>query len=282
MLAKLKSGRSLHLLFQQCCHVKERRDTNLIPWLPPDRCHPHQSVRISDRHCLSYSNYHRTRLDRLDYLTEEGGPFYIQIAPSSPHVNEDLGLTVPLKRHVGQFPNAMAPRIPSYNPADDIQDNKRNWMRGLPLMNETRINATDFSYQARVEALQGVDEIIQDVIALLEKKGIIDNTYSESHSDNQRQPLTVFKSSTPPTTDTTLEISAYLLARHCHTDKTRICHLLFEVLEYLKVVLHLFRVLILILRLHFLRSLSCLKRITLSSSTARASSSSGSLLVTPH
>lgn len=51
-------------------------------------------------------------------------------------------------------------------------------MRGLPLLNQTRLNFTDAAYEARVEALQGIDEIIEDVVTLLEQKKVIDNTYS--------------------------------------------------------------------------------------------------------
>lgn len=46
-------------------------------------------------------------------------------------------------------------------------------------MNQSRVDFSDSAYQARVEALQGVDEIIEDIVALLEKRTAIDNTYSK-------------------------------------------------------------------------------------------------------
>lgn len=46
-------------------------------------------------------------------------------------------------------------------------------------MNESAINFADFVYRSRLQALQGVDEIVEDVIAMLEERGVIDNTYSK-------------------------------------------------------------------------------------------------------
>lgn len=51
-------------------------------------------------------------------------------------------------------------------------------MQYLKPMNESSIGFADFVYQSRLQALAGIDEIVEDVIAKLEDKGIIDNTYS--------------------------------------------------------------------------------------------------------
>lgn len=76
------------------------------------------------------------------------------------------------------FPNAKTPRNPNFNPADEYQHKKGSWLRTLSLMNQTAIDFADFTYQSRAQSLQGIDEIIEDVVRMLEKKGIIDNTYS--------------------------------------------------------------------------------------------------------
>ena len=47
-------------------------------------------------------------------------------------------------------------------------------------MNDTEIKHADQHFLKRIQALQGVDEIVQDVVELLDKKGVLDNTYSES------------------------------------------------------------------------------------------------------
>lgn len=77
------------------------------------------------------------------------------------------------------FPNATAPRSPNWNPADEFQLKKGSWLRNLPIMNESTIEFADFAYRSRAQALQGVDEIIEDVVRVLETKGIINNTYSK-------------------------------------------------------------------------------------------------------
>lgn len=48
-------------------------------------------------------------------------------------------------------------------------------------MNESAINFADFVYRSRLQALQGVDEIVEDVITMLEEKRVLNNTYSKSH-----------------------------------------------------------------------------------------------------
>jgi hypothetical protein len=51
-------------------------------------------------------------------------------------------------------------------------------------MNQSVIDVADAHYRARLAVLQGVDEIIEDVIQKLEDKGILDNTYIIYTTDN--------------------------------------------------------------------------------------------------
>lgn len=89
---------------------------------------------------------------------------------------------IPLQRHLEDFPNVKAPKGPNFNAADKYQVNAGGWVKTLPLINDTAIDFIDFVYRTRLQALAGIDEIIADVVALLEKKGIIDNTYSKVKS----------------------------------------------------------------------------------------------------
>lgn len=82
------------------------------------------------------------------------------------------------------FPDAKAPKNPNFNPADEYQQKKGSWLRTLPLMNESAIDFADLTYRSRAQSLQGVDEIINDVVQMLEKKSIIDNTYSTIYVPN--------------------------------------------------------------------------------------------------
>lgn len=109
-------------------------------------------------------------------------PFYLEVAPVTPHVRPGGTPTVPPKRYKDTFAGLKAPRIPNWNPAQGHTDQKVAWLRDLPAMNESIIHQSDLSYQRRVEALQGVDELVHDVIKALEKKGVLDNTYSKYDS----------------------------------------------------------------------------------------------------
>lgn len=84
-----------------------------------------------------------------------------------------------------QYLNESAPRTPNFNPAADIQEaSKSGWVQYLQAMNSSAIDFADFVFQSRLQALAGIDEIVEDVIAYLEEKDIIDNTYVIYTSDN--------------------------------------------------------------------------------------------------
>ena len=72
-------------------------------------------------------------------------------------------------------------------------------------MNEDIIAAVDRSFRARLQGLQGVDEIVEDVVALLERKGILDNTYSE--------PTCFFEKSAVSANDLQLSIQLTMVRR---------------------------------------------------------------------
>lgn len=46
-------------------------------------------------------------------------------------------------------------------------------------MNDSVIEVSDLAYRRRIQALQGVDDLVNDIVTLLEEKGILDETYSE-------------------------------------------------------------------------------------------------------
>lgn len=52
-------------------------------------------------------------------------------------------------------------------------------MKNLRQLNETEIAQGDWLFRQRIESLQGVDEILEDVMQLLEDKQISGNTYSK-------------------------------------------------------------------------------------------------------
>lgn len=118
-------------------------------------------------------------LRRLEWMASREKPFYLEIAPSSPHVVPGGYPTIPLARHAHLFPGLTAPRLPNYNPTDEYTMQKPGWLREMPRMNSSVMAASDASMRARIQALQGVDELVEDVLDLLEARGVLDNTYGE-------------------------------------------------------------------------------------------------------
>lgn len=75
-----------------------------------------------------------------------------------------------------------APRTPNFNPPDEFQALKPSYLKDAPLLNASAIEFLDQSYRARLESLLGVDEIVEDILVLLEEKGVLNNTYSKLSS----------------------------------------------------------------------------------------------------
>ncbi|KAF4452184.1 putative arylsulfatase precursor [Fusarium austroafricanum] len=92
-------------------------------------------------------------------LTKSDKPFYIQIAPTSPHTSKN-GLSVPCARHMWAFNNATAPRTPNFNPEDKWTTMKPAWLKERKFMT------------------------LEQIAFLLKKKGELDNTYFIYTTDN--------------------------------------------------------------------------------------------------
>jgi hypothetical protein len=116
-------------------------------------------------------------LERLEHLVEQEDPFFLMIAPTAPHVENLTDPPTPPSRYNNKFANLTIPYRPNFNPPDELHTDRPSWWAGLPRLNETQINETQRLYQRRLEALQGVDDIIEDVVTLLDGKGELDNTY---------------------------------------------------------------------------------------------------------
>jgi len=133
----------------------------------------------------------------LDEALELGDPFFLTIATSAPHsdvtipenfgqqAHRDMGslmaAPIPAERHKHLFQDVKVPRTASFNPE---KQGGVSWVKDLPLLNQTVIDYNDFFYRSRLQALQAVDEIVEEVVERLEKAGIADNTYVIYSTDN--------------------------------------------------------------------------------------------------
>jgi arylsulfatase A-like enzyme len=104
-------------------------------------------------------------------------PFFVYLSTYAPHVP-----VKPAQRHETLFPELKAPRTASFNEAD-VSD-KPDWIHYDPLLSEEEIAKMDLEYRLRVQAMQAVDEMIAQLIAVLKETGQLDNTYVIFTSDN--------------------------------------------------------------------------------------------------
>ncbi|OCK87597.1 arylsulfatase [Cenococcum geophilum 1.58] len=127
----------------------------------------------------------------LDDAVTAGKPFFLGIAPIACHSNVILPLAaaelpiftapIPAKRHETLFPDAIVPRTESFNPD---QPSGANWIKKLPIQNESNVDSNDRFYRQRLRSLQVVDEIIDKTVRRLEQYGILENTYIIYSTDN--------------------------------------------------------------------------------------------------
>jgi N-acetylglucosamine-6-sulfatase len=104
-------------------------------------------------------------------------PFFTYVAPYIPH-----GPATPPHRYEGIYPNAKAPRTPSFNEAD-VSD-KPAWIRNKPKLTQAQIDNIDNLYEKRRESLLAVTDLVRDTIDTLRAQGVLNNTYIVFTSDN--------------------------------------------------------------------------------------------------
>ncbi|GLA00590.1 hypothetical protein AnigIFM60653_009340 [Aspergillus niger] len=126
-----------------------------------------------------------------DALTGER-PFFLTVTPIAPHSNMNgtygagagplwMDEPIPEERHKHLFPEAKVPRTANFNPEEPTGV---SWIHNLPYRNQSVIDYNDHYYRQRLRALQGVDELVDSLIARLEASSEIDNTYIIYTSDN--------------------------------------------------------------------------------------------------
>ncbi|KAG6833040.1 hypothetical protein H0H87_012051 [Tephrocybe sp. NHM501043] len=142
---------------------------------------------------VSYAGRHTTEvttekaLGFLDDAIASGKPFFLTAAPIAPHAAVEGGNVggftepIPLPQHANLFPNVTVPRTKHFNPD---KPSGVSWIRNLPKQDQATLDYNDHYYRQRLRSLQGVDELVDSIVARLEKSGLLDNTYIIYTSDN--------------------------------------------------------------------------------------------------
>ncbi|RBQ70217.1 hypothetical protein FVER14953_11177 [Fusarium verticillioides] len=146
----------------------------------------HKGVHTSD--LISKYAY-----ELLKEAIDAENPFFVAIAPVAPHSNVNLRrqpgnpsaplmtIPIPLERHSHLFEEVKVPRTENFNPDSP---SGVSWIHKLAQLNDSSVSYLDDFYRARLQALQGVDEIVEQVTKQLEDAGILDETYIIYSSDN--------------------------------------------------------------------------------------------------
>lgn len=126
----------------------------------------------------------------LHEALQEDEPFFLTVAPISPHSNwvlepeNDVSYLIePMAapRHQHMFADYKIPRDKAYNTATD---GSVGWIKDLPPLNDTVLEYNDHYQRQRLRALQPVDEMLDQLVKQLEAAGELDNTYIFYTTDN--------------------------------------------------------------------------------------------------
>ncbi|KPM40234.1 Arylsulfatase [Neonectria ditissima] len=125
----------------------------------------------------------------LSEAIEAKNPFFLAIAPIAPHSNIDVNhggpphmtTPIPAERHSHLFEGVKVPRSDNFNPDSP---SGVSWIRKLPQLNDSSVSYIDDYYRARLQSLQAVDELVEQVVTQLDDAGLLDDTYIIYSSDN--------------------------------------------------------------------------------------------------
>ncbi len=104
-------------------------------------------------------------------------PFLAVLSTHAPHTP-----ATPARRHAKLFPGADLPRPEAFN--EKKVDDKNGWIRRLEPLGRDEIGEMETLYRNRLRVMEGVDEMLEDVLLELDSQGELDNTYVFFTSDN--------------------------------------------------------------------------------------------------
>jgi N-acetylglucosamine-6-sulfatase len=109
----------------------------------------------------------------------ERKPFFVHVGLIAPHKPAE-----PAPRHAELFPNASAPRVPSFD-EEDVSD-KPEWVRRRPRLKEDPevLRIVERLYRRRLRTMMAVDDLFRDLIQALQDTNQLANTIIVSTSDN--------------------------------------------------------------------------------------------------
>lgn len=121
--------------------------------------------------------YAAKAIDFIERSVESGDPFFAHISVYAPH-----SPYVPAPRHADLFTDLTMPRSPSFDEADNSD---KPWMYSEePPLSADNIAKMERVYPKRIQSMQAVDEMVENIVKTLDALGALDNTYIFFTSDN--------------------------------------------------------------------------------------------------
>ena len=112
-------------------------------------------------------------------------PFFVTVAPVSPHLERINGEQVPPRpapRYEGRFAKEPFPAKPSFNEAD-VAD-KPGHIQRMPALSPAKSARQATIYRARLASLLAVDDLVERLVRVLTETGQLDRTVIVFTSDN--------------------------------------------------------------------------------------------------
>ncbi|KAJ5431532.1 Alkaline phosphatase-like alpha/beta/alpha [Penicillium cf. griseofulvum] len=182
-----------HLLeYYDCPHAAGLNGSDLV--LGPDT-YDYLNATYQRNHDepASYLGCHTTEVLReksmgfLEDALAGERPFFLTVAPIAPHSNINgtyrnsagpmwMDEPIPEEYHKHLFPDARSLELPT--------STQKSWIYDLPYRNQSVLDYNDHYYRQRLLALQGVDELVDNLITRLEQSEKINNTYIIYTSDD--------------------------------------------------------------------------------------------------
>ncbi len=115
--------------------------------------------------------------DFIRRVAPEGKPFFMWMPTYSPHQPATFA-----PRHQDAFPDARAPRPPTFN-EEDVSGHPQ-WVQNREPLTDDQIASLDALYRKRLRSMLAVEETVADIIETLRATGQLENTYIFFSSDN--------------------------------------------------------------------------------------------------
>jgi arylsulfatase A-like enzyme len=112
----------------------------------------------------------------IESSANSGQPFFLMISAFAPHFPYPV-----LDRYANALPDVRAPRPPSFNARGRDEP---KWLAAQPALTDADIASIDVKYRRRVQSVQGIDELVGEVVDTLARVGALGDTYVIFTADN--------------------------------------------------------------------------------------------------